>query len=168
MTTTRPTPSAADVDAARLLLERLGVSPADLVAAHQERAPAPTFAEYVPIVRAAVGAGSRRVYGSYWNRITEHWGARLDQEEHHLEFRPDPTTHRLSAAERRNRWTAASSTTAASTSSASIRLPGGVLPFLRGTAPRHPERCSARSMRRRGPPDILNVGSSHTSVQRVS
>jgi integrase/recombinase XerC len=75
--TTPPTttaPTAADLDAARLLLARLGVSPADLLTAAPDRAPAPTFAEYVPVVRAAVGAGTRRVYGSYWNRITEQWG----------------------------------------------------------------------------------------------
>jgi hypothetical protein len=67
------TPSAADLDAARLLLARLGVSPADLLTVAADRAPAPTFDEYVP--RAAVTSGTRRVYGSYWNKITEHWGA---------------------------------------------------------------------------------------------
>jgi hypothetical protein len=40
----------------------------------------PTFAEYVPVVPAAVSAGTRRAYGSYWNRITEQWGGRrLDE-----------------------------------------------------------------------------------------
>ena len=34
----------------------------------------PTFAEYIPIVSAAVTEGTRRVYGSYWNRIQQHWG----------------------------------------------------------------------------------------------
>jgi hypothetical protein len=73
-------PSTADLDAARLLLTRLGVSPADLLATVEERAPAPTFAEYVPVVAAAVTDGTRRVYGSYWNRIVEHWGSRpLDE-----------------------------------------------------------------------------------------
>ena len=42
--------------------------------------PVPTFAEYVPVVSAAVSAGTRRAYGSYWNRITEQWGdRRLDE-----------------------------------------------------------------------------------------
>jgi integrase/recombinase XerC len=27
------------------------------------------------VVSAAVSAGTRRAYGSYWNRIVEHWGA---------------------------------------------------------------------------------------------
>jgi hypothetical protein len=44
--------------------------------ATEQRAPAPTFTEYIPIVRAASSDGTRRVYGSYWNRIVEHWGTR--------------------------------------------------------------------------------------------
>jgi hypothetical protein len=80
MTTQRSDPSGADIDAAWLLLARLGVSPADLLAVAEDRAPAPTFAEYIPVVRAAVAEGTRRVYGSYWNRIMEHWGTRrLDE-----------------------------------------------------------------------------------------
>jgi integrase/recombinase XerC len=42
VTTQQSAPSTADLDAARLLLARLGVSAADLLAAAQERAPAPT------------------------------------------------------------------------------------------------------------------------------
>ena len=42
--------------------------------------PAPTFAEYIPVVAAVVSAGTRRVYGSYWNRVLEHWAQRrLDE-----------------------------------------------------------------------------------------
>lgn len=80
MTTHQLMPSVTDLDAARLLLSRLGVSPADLLAASEERAAAPTFADYIPIVATAVGDATRRVYGSYWNRILEHWGQRrLDE-----------------------------------------------------------------------------------------
>ena len=69
----------AAVEAALVLLERMGLSPADLVAAPRDRV-VPTFAEYVPVVSAAVSDGTRRAYGSYWNRIVEHWGAgRLDE-----------------------------------------------------------------------------------------
>ena len=40
----------------------------------------PTFAEYVPVVAGAVSAGTRRAYGSYWNRVVEQWGERrLDE-----------------------------------------------------------------------------------------
>ena len=73
-------PTAAEIDAARVLLARLGVSAADLLAAAEERSPAPTFATYVPVVSAAVGEGTRRAYGSYWNRLLQHWGTRrLDE-----------------------------------------------------------------------------------------
>src|SRR4051812_12110236 len=89
LATPNSAPSGADLDAARLLLARLGVSPTDLLTATSGRAPAPTFAEYVPVVQAAVSSGTRRVYGSYWNRIVKHWGTRrLDEptpsEIHHL------------------------------------------------------------------------------------
>ncbi|GII22519.1 tyrosine-type recombinase/integrase [Planosporangium mesophilum] len=80
--TAQPTsgPGPAELDAARLLLAKLGVSPNDLLGAAAPRPPAPTFAAYIPIVSAAVGAGTRRVYSSYWNRIADHWGQRhLDQ-----------------------------------------------------------------------------------------
>ncbi|WP_307799729.1 tyrosine-type recombinase/integrase [Micromonospora antibiotica] len=70
----------AELDAARLLLARMGISPADLVEAAAVRPVAPTFAEYVPVVSAAVTAGTRRAYGSYWKRVVEHWGQRrLDE-----------------------------------------------------------------------------------------
>jgi integrase/recombinase XerC len=73
-------PGQAELDAARLLLARVGISPADLLRAAPSRPPAPTFAEYIPVVSAAVSAGTRRVYGSYWNRILAQWGQRrLDE-----------------------------------------------------------------------------------------
>lgn len=72
--------SQADLDAARLLLARLGVSAEDLLSTPADKPPVPTFAEYIPIVSAAVTDGTRRVYGSYWNRIHDHWGhRRLDE-----------------------------------------------------------------------------------------
>ena len=77
MTATRVVaPSRAELDAARLLLDRMGIAPADLIATAADRPPAPTFAEYVPVVAAAVSAGTRRVYRSYWNRVLEHWATR--------------------------------------------------------------------------------------------
>ena len=77
---TTSAPTRADLNAALLLLSRLGIDPADLTRVAPDRPPAPTFAEYVPVVSAAVTAGTRRVYGSYWNRLTDHWGQRrLDE-----------------------------------------------------------------------------------------
>ena len=70
----------AVVEAALVLLERMGLSPADLAAVPQPRTQVPTFAEYVPVVSAAVSDGTRRAYGSYWNRVVGHWGSRrLDE-----------------------------------------------------------------------------------------
>ncbi len=83
MTACPPHPAAsqqAAVDAALLVLERMGLSPDDLTAAPGRPAAVPTFAEYVPVVSAAVTDGTRRAYGSYWNRVIEQWGARrLDE-----------------------------------------------------------------------------------------
>ena len=70
-----PTAASADLDAARLLLARMGISAEDLLAAPTAQTPVPTFAEYIPVV-AAVTDGTRRVYSSYWNRIVDHWGHR--------------------------------------------------------------------------------------------
>ena len=73
-------PSSADLDAARLLLARMGLSARDLLDNAPARRPVPTFAVYVPVVAAAVGDGTRRVYGSYWNRILDQWAdRRLDE-----------------------------------------------------------------------------------------
>jgi integrase/recombinase XerC len=74
------TPSQAELDAAHLLLARMGIAPADLLTAAVAKPLAPTFAAYIPVVAAAVSPGTRRVYGSYWNRLLEHWGERrLDE-----------------------------------------------------------------------------------------
>ncbi|MEY8042162.1 tyrosine-type recombinase/integrase [Saccharopolyspora cebuensis] len=73
-------PERPEVEAARLVLERMGVSPADLVDAPVVGRVLPTFAEYIPQVAGAVSEGTRRVYRSYWNRVLEHWGQRrLDE-----------------------------------------------------------------------------------------
>ena len=69
-------PGQAVVDEALLLLERMGLTPADLLAAPAARPGAPTFAEYIPVVSALVSDGCRRAYGSYWNRVVDRWGSR--------------------------------------------------------------------------------------------
>jgi len=81
MTVDMPTTGRPEVDAALLLLAKLGVTPADLIAgAAAARPPVPTFAEFVPQVAAAVTAGTLKAYGSYWNRVVEQWGSRrLDE-----------------------------------------------------------------------------------------
>ena len=77
MTTTPAAPAAsrqAAVDAALVVLKSMGLSLDDLTAAPGHRPAVPTFAEYVPVVSATVTDGTRRAYGSYWNRITGQWG----------------------------------------------------------------------------------------------
>jgi site-specific recombinase XerD len=70
----------AVVEAALVLLERMGLSPADLTAVPRPCEPVLTFAAYVPVVAAAVSDGTRRAYSSYWNRVVEQWGdRRLDE-----------------------------------------------------------------------------------------
>ncbi len=69
-----------DLHAARLLPTRLGLSPEDLLTTPAARPTMPTFREYIPIVSAAVTDDTRRVYGSYRNRIDAHGGHRpLDE-----------------------------------------------------------------------------------------
>ena len=74
-------------EAALVLLERMGLSLADLAAVPQPRQEVPTFPEYVPVVSAAVSVGTRRAYGSYWNRVIDQWGGRRLDEPTPLEIR---------------------------------------------------------------------------------
>jgi integrase/recombinase XerC len=80
-------PRQAEVDAALLLLERLGLSPADLTGTPRARPAVPTFADYIPVVSALVSDGCRKAYGSYWNRVTEQWGTRQIDEPTPTEIR---------------------------------------------------------------------------------
>ena len=107
MTTTSPaahpgTSQQAVVEAALLMLERMGLSPADLAAAPQERPAVPTFAEYVPVVSAAVTAGTRRAYGSYWNRVLDQWADRRLDEPTPSEIRQLMTHVKTHVVARRN------------------------------------------------------------------
>jgi hypothetical protein len=73
--------SRPEVDAALLLLSKLGLTPNDLIAGAEANRPAvPTFAEFVPQVAAATTPGTLKAYGTYWNRVAQQWGApRLDE-----------------------------------------------------------------------------------------
>lgn len=67
------------VEAARLLLERLNLSPEDLLTAPSLRARVPTFGEYIPVVLASMapGSSSLRTYRSYWDKILAYgWSKR--------------------------------------------------------------------------------------------
>ena len=95
-------PGQAVVDAAMLVLERMGLTPADLLAAPAARPAAPTFAEYIPVVSALVSDGCRKAYGSYWNRVTEQWGSRRIDEPTPSEIRQLVQHVRANVVPRRN------------------------------------------------------------------
>jgi integrase/recombinase XerC len=92
----------AAVEAALVLLERMGLTPDDLTAVPQPRKSVPTFAEYVPVVAAAVSNGTCRAYGSYWNRVVEHWGSRRLDEPAPSEIRQLMAYVKTHVAARRN------------------------------------------------------------------
>jgi integrase/recombinase XerC len=105
VTTTPTSPAAsqqAAVDAALLVLERMGLSPDDLTAAPRDRPAVPTFADYVPVVSAVVTDGTRKAYGSYWNRVTEQWGTRRLDEPTPSDIRHLMTLVKANAVQRRN------------------------------------------------------------------
>ena len=95
-------PGQAVVDAAMLVLERMGLTPADLLFAPAARPPAPTFAEYIPVVSALVSDGCRKAYGSYWNRVTDQWGSRRIDEPTPSEIRQLVQHVRANVVLRRN------------------------------------------------------------------
>ena len=92
----------AAVDAALVVLKSMGLSPDDLTAAPRDRAAVPTFAEYVPVVSATVTDGTRKAYGSYWNRVVEQWGTRRLDEPTPSEIRQLMAYVRANAVPRRN------------------------------------------------------------------
>ncbi len=63
-------PDQAVTAAAMLVLERMGLTPADLLATPAARPPAPTFAEYIPVCRpwsATAAAGRTARTGTGWS-----------------------------------------------------------------------------------------------------
>jgi integrase len=71
-----PNSRSAEIEVARLLLEKMGVAPADLLRTSANPRDVPTFADYIPHVSGAVSRGTHRVYGSYWKRVIQAWGPR--------------------------------------------------------------------------------------------
>src|SRR2546423_7199072 len=73
MTTQNMTSGRPEVDAALVLLAKLGVSPADLIAGvAAARPPVPTFAEFIPRVVAATTAGAVKAKGPDRERTRGH------------------------------------------------------------------------------------------------
>ncbi len=74
MTAFAPGITSLELDAARTLLARMGITPSDLL---DVRPPAPTFAEYIPTVRARVESPSTlRTFNTHWKRVEREWGTR--------------------------------------------------------------------------------------------
>lgn len=92
-----------ELDAALLLLSKLGVTPEDLIAgATTSRADVPTFAEFIPQVASATTAGTLKAYGSYWNRVIDQWGQRRLDEPSPLEIERLGKQIRAGRVQRRN------------------------------------------------------------------
>ena len=67
---------SGEIEAARLLLAKLGVTPEQLLAGGTNptgRYPMPTIGDYIDQVAEVVSAGTRRLYDTYWNRLRESW-----------------------------------------------------------------------------------------------
>ncbi|MGK8503602.1 hypothetical protein [Nocardia asiatica] len=73
----------ADVATVQMMMERFGLTLADLSAGAGSARAVPTFAEYIPQVLASMPEGATREhYGTYWSKILAQpgWGARrLDE-----------------------------------------------------------------------------------------
>lgn len=93
---------SSEIEAARLLLTRMGVSPEQLVGTPGEKLPAPTFADYIPKVAEAVSEGTRRVYRSYWKKILTAWGQRRLDEPTAWEIKQLAEQVRSQVVQRRN------------------------------------------------------------------
>ena len=101
MTTSSHGTGWSDLDAARLLLGKLGVRPADLMTAPAS-AEFPLIADYLPLVEKAVTKGTRRVYGPYWAKVVREWGHRRVNEPTALEISQLAEQVRAGAVQRRN------------------------------------------------------------------
>jgi integrase/recombinase XerC len=90
------------VAAARMMLQRMGVDPADIMSDPSSRPQVPTFAEYIPQVAAAVSPGTAGTYGSYWKRIVAKWGDRSLLEPSPTEVEQFAAEIKANAVQRRN------------------------------------------------------------------
>jgi integrase/recombinase XerC len=92
-----------ELHAARLLLARLGITPEQLLRGSPARqVTVPTFDEYIAQVSQAVTPGTRRVYETYWRRISEEWGDRRLDEPTPLEIKQFVSRMRTQVVQRRN------------------------------------------------------------------
>ncbi|GLY33794.1 site-specific integrase [Kineosporia sp. NBRC 101731] len=99
-------PSATDLLMLQQLMSRMGITADQLTG--QELAPVagsvvvPTFSEYIDRVAEVVTPGTRKVYGSYWNRVRAEWGDRRLDEPTPLDISALAESVRSNALVRRN------------------------------------------------------------------
>ncbi|GLZ01612.1 site-specific integrase [Actinoplanes sp. NBRC 103695] len=91
-----------ELQALHLLLARLGVTPEQLLTQPQPPAVMPTFDEYIERVSAAVPEGSRRLYSTYWRKVSDAWGSRRIDEPDSLEIKQLAERAKHSTVQRRN------------------------------------------------------------------
>jgi site-specific recombinase XerD len=94
--------AAADIEAARLILERIGVTPQQLLSLTTSATSIPTFDEYLDRVSDAVSRGTRRVYTTYWKRVRVAWGSRRIDEPTALEIQQLAESVKAHVVHRRN------------------------------------------------------------------
>ena len=94
--------TSAELEAARMLLARLGITPEQLLGGPTRATSMPTFDEYIDRVSQAVTDGTRRVYNTYWRRVREVWGARHLDEVTALEIKQLAQSSKNQLVSRRN------------------------------------------------------------------
>lgn len=94
--------SAAELNAARVMLAGMGISVEQLIGTNSSAAKMPTFNEYVSRVAMAVSVGARNAYEPYWRRILGVWGSRHIDQLSPLEVKQQAECVKAGAVVRRN------------------------------------------------------------------
>ncbi|WP_280262980.1 site-specific integrase [Nocardia wallacei] len=93
--------TATEIEAARLLLAKLGLTPQQLVEATPP-VNVPTFSAYIPAIIATMPPSTLRVYGPYLRRIEQAWSQRVITEPTPTELRQLAERTKQQAVVRRN------------------------------------------------------------------
>ncbi|MET9262645.1 hypothetical protein [Amycolatopsis sp. NPDC004079] len=96
------TTSQAEIDAAQLLISKMGLTPADLLDQPAPAAEVPTFSAYIPVVARSATPSAARAHGSYWAKVEAAWGVRRIDEPTPSEIKALAEQSRANALVRRN------------------------------------------------------------------
>jgi len=91
-----------ELEAVHALLASLGIDPEELLRLRSEELEAPDFESYISRVADAVSPGTRRVYATYWAKVTAEWGPRPITSVSAIEVSQLAEKVRTSAVKRRN------------------------------------------------------------------